>query len=64
MGINDPTLGTNVNGDTFVLYTVHPSEDYVEGRVFNSDYGRFMTNGEFAAKWFTNDFIFYIRHLP
>lgn len=60
----DPVLGTNANGDTFVLYTVHPSEDYVEARVFSSYYGRFLTNGEFASKWFTNDFIFYTRHLP
>jgi hypothetical protein len=56
---------TNVNnGSCFVLYTVYPSEHYVRGRVFEADWGRFMTNGEFTTSGFVNDWTFPFKRLP
>lgn len=52
------SVRTNLNGGTFVLYTVYPSDGYVWARVYNSDMHRFMTNGEFADKGFLNDWTF------
>ena len=62
----NPTEGTNqiVNGGCFVLYTVSPSKHYVRGRVFEADWGRFMTNGEFSSHGFVNDWTFPFKKLP
>jgi hypothetical protein len=49
---------TNINGGTFVLYTVYPSSGYVWARVYNSDMHRFLTNGEFTDYGFVNDWKF------
>jgi hypothetical protein len=64
LGISDPVNGTNINGGTFVLYTVSPLTHSVRARVYNADYGRFMTNGEFSDKGFVNDWTFPIKSLP
>jgi len=63
---NPPTQGTNtiVNGGCFVLYTVYPAQNYVRGRVFEADWGRFLTNGEFANHGFVNDWTFHFKKLP
>jgi hypothetical protein len=49
---------TNINGGTFVLYTVYPSAGYIWAHVYNSDMHRFMTNGEFSDQGFVNDWKF------
>jgi hypothetical protein len=64
LGIRDPVNGTNINGGTFVLYTVIPTSHMVHARVYNSDYGRFLTNGEFSAQGFVNDWTFPFKSLP
>lgn len=62
--ISSPVTGTNINGGTFVLYTVSPANHTVRGRIYNSDYGRFLTNGEFSALGFINDWTFPFKQLP
>jgi hypothetical protein len=62
LGIRSATAGTNINGGTFVLYTVYPT-NVIRAQVYNSDYGRFMTNGEFTSQGFTNDWTFPIPQL-
>jgi hypothetical protein len=52
------TMRTNLNGGTFVLYTVYPSAGYIWGRIYNSDLHRFLTNGEFNDLGFINDWKF------
>jgi hypothetical protein len=61
-----PTIGTNTiaNGGCFVLYTVYPAQHYVRGRVFEADWGRFLTNGEFSSLGFVNDWTFPFKKLP
>jgi hypothetical protein len=61
-----PTEGPNQisNGGCFVLYTVIPAEHSVHARVFESDWGRFMTNGEFSNFGFVNDWTFPYPKLP
>jgi hypothetical protein len=62
--IANPSQGTNINGGTFVLYTVSPANQTIRARVYNSDYGRFLTNGEFSAQGYVNDWTFPFRKLP
>jgi len=62
--ISDPVQGTNMNGGTFVLYTVSPVDHTIRARVYNSDYGRFLTNGEFSNFGFVNDWTFPFKKLP
>jgi hypothetical protein len=62
--ISGPATGTNFNGGTFVLFTVSPAIHTIRARVYNSDYGRFLTNGEFIAESFTNDWTFPFQQLP
>jgi hypothetical protein len=61
-----PNEGTNYiyNGGCFVLYTVYPEQHYVRGRVFESDWGRFLTNGEFRNEGFVADWTFPFKKLP
>src|SRR6185295_12690312 len=60
----NPAAGTNINGGTFVLYTVSQTNHTVRARVYNSDYGRFVTNGEFSSQGFVNDWTFPFKKLP
>jgi Calcineurin-like phosphoesterase len=62
--ISSPATGTNFNGGTFVLFTVSPATHTIRAQVYNSDYGRFLTNGEFSAEGFTNDWTFPFKQLP
>lgn len=62
----DPIEGGRqiLDGGCFVLYTVYPEQNYVRGRVFEADWGRFMTNGEFSNNGFVVDWTFPLKKLP